>query len=265
MIYTNSKVTLNIYSLNIEKCTPGHSFGPGVQFDIVIHFIKSGKGTFTVDGKTYELSSGQCFYFSDRDIVYYEADKKDPWEYCYFTGSGETLEDFVKKAGFSGKNHIIKISNPNLIYYCFENILFSHDSFSKYAGIFTLLKEIINNSNKTNATDDETEDYVSVAKSYIRNNLHRQISVLEISSLLRLERSYVCRLFKNSEGMSPQKYIIKSKMNEAYHLIYNNRLTVSQAAHSVGYDDHAAFSKLFKKTLGFSPSECKNKILKPEQ
>ncbi len=45
-----------------EACQPLHSYGPAVRPNSVIHYIISGKGTFTIGNRTYRLTAGQGFF-----------------------------------------------------------------------------------------------------------------------------------------------------------------------------------------------------------
>ena len=45
-----------------EACQPFHSYGPAVRPNYVIHYIISGKGTFTIGNRTYRLTAGQGFF-----------------------------------------------------------------------------------------------------------------------------------------------------------------------------------------------------------
>ena len=44
-----------------QDCHDLHSWGPGVRQCYIIHYIISGKGTFTCGKKTYTLTAGQSF------------------------------------------------------------------------------------------------------------------------------------------------------------------------------------------------------------
>ena len=42
--------------LGEEECVPSHSFGPYIREYFLIHYCVSGKGTFFVNGKSYDVS-----------------------------------------------------------------------------------------------------------------------------------------------------------------------------------------------------------------
>ena len=52
---------LNVYRCGFEECSPWHSWGPGVRDHFIIHIVHKGQGSFTSNGKTYKLKTGQGF------------------------------------------------------------------------------------------------------------------------------------------------------------------------------------------------------------
>ena len=66
-----------------EHCAPGHSFGPASRSYLLLHYVVSGKGVFTVGGRSYDLGPGQIFVIHPYDMTYYEADREAPWHYLW--------------------------------------------------------------------------------------------------------------------------------------------------------------------------------------
>ena len=50
------------------------------------------------------------------------------------------------------------------------------------------------------------------------------------------------------------------RIKRAKELLYIEGLSVTDIANSVGYTDVLAFSKIFRKTVGISPSEYREKL-----
>ena len=69
---------LNPMQFGSEECAPGHFFGPAVRTYWLLHYVTSGKGTFTRDGVTYQLQAGDLFVISPYLETYYEADQNSP-------------------------------------------------------------------------------------------------------------------------------------------------------------------------------------------
>lgn len=73
------------------------------------------------------------------------------------------------------------------------------------------------------------------------------------AGLLNITESYLNEAIKKVTGFSVSYWILKEVMLEAKRLLYYSELTVKQVAHQLGYDDHAYFSRLFKKANDITP------------
>ena len=66
--------------------------------------------------------------------------------------------------------------------------------------------------------------------------------------------------FKKQMGMSPTKYIIKLRTDNAKELLRSTNLTIREIGAICGYDDVNFFRKTFKKEVGISPSEYRKEF-----
>ena len=66
---------------------------------------------------------------------------------------------------------------------------------------------------------------------------------------------YFRKLFKSSYGISPQKYIIRLRIQHAKGLISIGYYSLKEIALMSGYTDYKYFSTEFKKQVGVSPSD----------
>lgn len=67
-------------------------------------------------------------------------------------------------------------------------------------------------------------------------------------------RDYFLREFQKRVGRTPRKYQELKRMERAMHLLEHG-LSVASAGRELGYDDPYYFSRMFRRTLGLSPSE----------
>ena len=98
--------SLSIVECGLQICHSGHSSGRLVYRNYSAHFILEGKGTYTVNGKTYELTPGQGFMITPDIPNIYIADKEEPWRYIYISFKGADAETLVNHAGLSDDNVI---------------------------------------------------------------------------------------------------------------------------------------------------------------
>ena len=81
----------------------------------------------------------------------------------------------------------------------------------------------------------------------------KAISVGEMAKVVAMEERTFQRRFKAATGMKPIEYAQHLRMGKARELLEFTRRTVEQIAWAVGYEDAAAFRKLFHRIVGLSP------------
>jgi AraC family transcriptional regulator len=88
---------------------------------------------------------------------------------------------------------------------------------------------------------------------YVREHLHRSITLDELAAVASLSPYHFCRAFQRTTGQSPNRYVIAQRMGRAAHLLRSTHLTVTHVASEVGYESVSHFSELFKRHTGYSP------------
>ena len=99
------------------------------------------------------------------------------------------------------------------------------------------------------------EEIVSLVKEYVRQHYAGEISLNTLSQSLGYSPSYLTKVFNKIEGCTPSAYLREYRMNIARQLLKNPAATVASVSAAVGYTDPFHFSKSFKQTFGYSPSE----------
>ena len=110
-----------------------------------------------------------------------------------------------------------------------------------------------------NDNDDNT--YVRAAVNFSRNNYYRGITVAEIAEHVSVNRSYLYKLFEQTFGMSPKEFLTRFQVSRAKELLTWSDITIESVAWSCGYKDALAFSKVFKKMMGVSPTTYRKEHL----
>ena len=81
------------------------------------------------------------------------------------------------------------------------------------------------------------------------------LSIKEIADKSFMSEVYFRKLFKEEYGISPRKYIINLRIQNAVGLISTGYYSLKEVAYMSGYNDYKYFSVEFKKAMGVSPSE----------
>ncbi len=70
-----------------------------------------------------------------------------------------------------------------------------------------------------------------------------------------LEDRTFLRRFKAATGVKPTEYAQCVRMEKARELLQFTKRTIDQIAWSVGYDDAAAFRRVFNRVVGLAPGD----------
>ena len=65
------------------------------------HFVLSGKGTLEIGDRIYSVEKGQMFFIPPGVKMRYYPDGEKPWEYVWFSLTGDSALQYGKNVGFS--------------------------------------------------------------------------------------------------------------------------------------------------------------------
>lgn len=243
-----------------EKCKSGHSYEHVFKEDFLIHYIVDGKGKFLSGGEKYDLKAGDAFLIGNKQ-GFYKADEKEPWTYIWINFSGTQVKEFLKRLNLSCDNPIYTARDEGRVSKCFEefvNIDVNKNEYYIYSRFFHLLSEMLEcSANEIVKEKIPSDRYVDICCEYVKFNYMKKITANDLAKVAMIEYSYLFRLFKAKFGISPGEYVINYKMRNAARLLKESDIGISETAAMVGYEDRAAFSKIFKKHYGVSPKNYK--------
>jgi len=90
---------------------------------------------------------------------------------------------------------------------------------------------------------------------WIAEHIAEDFDLARLAAQAGLSKFHFQRLFKSSMGVSPSRYHINLRMEEARRLLRETKMSVIDAALEVGYKDPSHFARLFLRETGLSPSE----------
>ena len=251
-----------------EECLPGHSFGPAVRPNYIIHYILKGKGIFKTEEASYELSAGQGFLIEPGKQTFYQASQADPWVYLWIGFDGSRAADYLSGMGLGEKRPIFS-SSCGLRLHQLLNRMLEHNTYaaadqfmleSLLFAFFSALSEDLDVMSPTDSSGGSL--YVRKAAEFIQTNYFTPIRVSDVAKYVCVNRSYLYTLFQKELGMSPQEYLSNCRLTRAAELLLITDLSVESIAFSCGYSDPLVFSKAFKAKNGTPPSRFRREHLK---
>lgn len=130
-------------------------------------------------------------------------------------------------------------------------------------GIFLeLLLDLLCPENETRIQENATARLASKIRRQLNRFADRAASTAgAIQDFLQesgISYAHQCRVFKQCYGISPLRYVTELRMTRVKNLLRDTDYPVSVIAGMVGFDYLGYFSRVFKKSTGFTPSEYRN-------
>lgn len=101
----------------------------------------------------------------------------------------------------------------------------------------------------------------SLTVEYIKNHYTENITLDQLMELNHVSKSFLCRHFKEMNGITIVNYINTLRIDNAKkQLITNRNATVDEIAHSVGFESSKYFAKVFRSSTSMSPSEFRSSM-----
>ncbi|MFA6294386.1 MAG: helix-turn-helix domain-containing protein [Victivallales bacterium] len=95
---------------------------------------------------------------------------------------------------------------------------------------------------------------VQALKQRIENDFRHPPSMNSLAREFNVTPVHMARAFRMIVGISPLEYVHRLRLEEAYLLLSDSSMNISEVSESVGFEDANYFSRLFRKKMGMSPS-----------
>ena len=227
-----------------------------------ITFIIDGIGLHVINGKSYPIYPRMLFFTQSTDLHIYETTQNLNAISIFYQPS----DKFWLIKGFEA---LIPKQFASFHIHRFLDL----DSSSK---IQDLLKKLIDSQNKTYIEQESLFLRLLILLRYCRyfynknNNNERRILQLihwlhwnfeqdidwnKLADQFSVSIRTVHRYFNRDINLSPQRYLVKLRLfNAFYQLKYTNN-SISLIAQNNGFDDQSYFTTCFKKEFNFTPRE----------
>jgi len=97
---------------------------------------------------------------------------------------------------------------------------------------------------------------------YVKHNYRSPLSMANLTEISGMSESHVLRVFKQHMGCSPFQYISRLRLEAATGALIQTDRSITDIALDLGFNDSNYFTRLFRKRLGLSPREYRNKYLR---
>lgn len=231
----------------------------------VFQYSLSGTVIFEQNGQRWEVKAGQGFLSYSHDpsmVYYYPEDATEPYEpvFWVFRGNTAIFEELCKKYGpvydlgreSQALRHVLSYRTKAP-----DSFLFAQKPVSDNVQmVYQLFSDLL--ASKEEKLVAHGHELVKRVEKLMAEHPEARYTVTELARQLEVSRGYFSRIFKETLGVSPAKYIEQRRMQYAGELLKSTTLTVSEVAFKLGFDQPGQFGRSFKRVMGCTPGQFRN-------
>ncbi|HZP03467.1 MAG TPA: DNA-binding response regulator [Terracidiphilus sp.] len=102
------------------------------------------------------------------------------------------------------------------------------------------------------------ETPLAAAVSYVTTNYSEKLCQATAAKLCDLSPFQFSRVFKKAHGVTFRDFVVRVRIARAAELLKQSRVSVTEAAFVVGFNDLSYFARMFRRQLGVSPSHYRS-------
>ena len=91
--------------------------------------------------------------------------------------------------------------------------------------------------------------------SWLSGELHRRVTITEMSTKLDLSPSHFAATFRESFGLSPARYVQRMRVLEAGRLLREGQMSIKEVARRLGFDELPNFYRTFRSATNMTPNQ----------
>lgn len=240
------------YFENMTKMNVSRKDG---RVDYQLIYVKSGSITaFTQKGEI-TLSSGDVMLYRPNVPQHYSITDTTTFFWIHFSGTeAERLLSFFKNDLYS-VGELYEFEKLCKSLYIDYNITNRYNEMIYEGRLISLFGELSTRINGVNVKDMRNFSKIQRALMSINENYRSCPSNDELAKLCNMSRYYFIKVFKETVGVTPQKYRTSLIISKSKQLLENTDHNVNEIAQLMGFDDAMYFSRLFKRSVGVSPTD----------
>lgn len=266
--FKNNNLKIRQYIYDVSEID-GYGFSWHDEVELIV--VLKGEISFSVEGQNYMLTEDDVFFinsnighllhhmplgnigmtlrFSPEKLNLHIAKGHDFRVHCLSTSETRKNKSFTKIRYYAAKMFMALLHNTNISPLTLE-------------GAYCLLLSILGadfpihiSSEQERAYKLQNQKILSGVLSYLKRNFARKISLNDVATILKYNRTYTSSFFKNNVGVNFYDYLMRVRFSHAFHELNTTSKSLTAIAIDNGFSDLKTFDRYFKNLFFKSPSQ----------
>ena len=234
------------------------SFPKHTHDTLSVGIVEEGHGTYYSQGQHRQIGPGDIALIPAGEVHACNPQVDTGWTYRMFYVDPRWLRHLAEESTKSSWD-IPNFSTPLVQHpVLFHSLAQLHTSLESGAGklekesfIYTTFTQLIagySDRKPEQAIRYQKSQAIKLALDYLADNLTKNISLNELSSLTGFSAYHFLRVFRDTVGLPPHAYHTQLRINRAKKLLAGGK-DIVQVAYDTGFTDQSHFSHKFKRLI----------------
>ncbi len=228
-------------------------------------YITKGSGSFESESTPLtEIKKGMVLILFPGQWHTYSPSAKTGWNEYYIGFEGAIVDNLLKNSFVEKDNQIIEIGLNEEISSLFSRALeiaeADKSGTQQYLGgiVLHIIGAVLSISQNKRYEIDDAAQKIECAKIVMHENVCKDVDAEKLAMKLGISYSWFRKVFKEYTGYSPAKYFQELKLRKAKQLLIETSMSVKEICYELNYTSTEHFFSVFKKRIGFTPTEYRN-------
>lgn len=257
--FVSSKQNITVEPREPQPVYPEHTH----NFNEIV-VVTKGYGKHILNGRLFDLYPGMMFYIHASDCHLYENVNnlhltnilfREPDKFNFING----INKLIPRQDLNQSHYFVDKKCDKYVQIILNQLnQVTDQSNAVQESLFFQLLLLFKQNQYVNHGSGSSDTRIKQLLHWLQIHFNEQIDWDKVAQQFSLSLRSFHRHMKKQLGTTPQKYLIKLRLAEAYtQLIYSNK-SITEIAQECGFNDSAYFSTCFKKEFKVTPQILRN-------